>query len=166
MFNNLGKTGLFEVAQSQGSATVRQSERSSGSSQIDSDDETVPESQFKPRALVVDDSADIAFMVVMILQHAGYEAAMAISAVEALALAQREQFDLIISDIGMPQMDGYALAENLRALPAYGTTPMIAVTGFAEFDDRDRALAAGFNAHLKKPVDVVKLLQLIERPRL
>ena len=166
MFNNLYENAMLGAAQSKGSATVRQPERSTGSSQIDSEDDTVPEYQFKPRALVVDDSADIAFMMVMILQHAGYEATMAISAVEALALAQREHFDLIISDIGMPQMDGYAFAENLRALPAYASIPMIAVTGFAEYDDRDRALSAGFNTHLKKPVDVVKLLELIEGLRL
>jgi two-component system, chemotaxis family, CheB/CheR fusion protein len=166
MFDYLCETAMFGEAQRQGSATVRQPGRPTGSSQVDSDDETVPAYQFKPRALIVDDSADIAFMMVMILQHAGYEAVMAISAVEALALAQREHFDLIISDIGMPQMDGYVFAERLRALPDYATTPMIAVTGFAEYDDRDRALSAGFNTHLKKPVDVVKLLELIEGLRL
>ena len=164
MFNNLCKIDLLGTARSQGSPTIRQPARPTGSSQVDSDDDTLPDSQFKPRALVVDDSADIAFMMVMILRHAGYEAAMAVSAVEALELAQREHFDLIISDIGMPQMDGYAFAESLRALPAYATVPMIAVTGFTEYDDRDRALSAGFNTHLKKPVDVVKLLELIERP--
>lgn len=166
MSNNLRKIAMLGAAQSQGSATVRQPKRPPGSSQTESDDDTVSEYQLKPRALVVDDSADIAFMMVMILQHAGYEAAMAVSAVEALELAQREHFDLIISDIGMPQMDGYAFAENLRALPSYATIPMIAVTGFAEYDDRDRALSAGFNTHLKKPVDVVKLLELIEGLRL
>lgn len=162
MFNNLYENAMLGAARSQGSATVRQPGRPAGSSQIDSEDDKVTEYQFKPRALVVDDSADIAFMMVMILQHAGYEAAMAVSAVDALALAQSEHFDLIISDIGMPQMDGYAFAESLRALPSYATIPMIAVTGFAEYDDRDRALSAGFNTHLKKPVDIVKLLELIE----
>lgn len=159
MSNHLHETAMSGAVPSQSSATVR---KPIVSSQIDAEDDKVPEYQFKPRALVVDDSADIAFMLVMILQHGGYEAAMATSAVEALALAQREHFDLIVSDIGMPQMDGYAFAENLRALPAYAQIPMIAVTGFAEYDDRDRALSAGFNTHLKKPVDVVKLLELIE----
>ena len=163
MFNNPYRTTLWGPAQSQRSATDLQSQRPTDHSQNDRDDDTVPESQFKPRALVVDDSTDIAFMMMMILQHAGYEAAMAVSAVEGLALAQREHFDLIISDIGMPEMDGYAFAKRLRALPAYATIPMIAITGFAEYDDRDRALSAGFNTHLKKPVDVVKLLELIER---
>jgi two-component system CheB/CheR fusion protein len=166
MFNNPCRTTLRGATEPQGSATGLQPAPPTGHSQVDRDDDTVPESQFKPRALVVDDSTDIAFMLVMILQHAGYEAAMAVSAVEGLALAQREHFDLIISDIGMPQMDGYAFAKRLRALPAYARIPMIAVTGFAEYDDRDRALSAGFDTHLKKPVDVVKLLELIERLRL
>ncbi len=166
MFNNPCRTTLRGATQPQGSATGLQPAPPTGYSQVDRDDDTVPENQFKPRALVVDDSTDIAFMMVMILQHAGYEAAMAVSAVEGLALAQREHFDLIISDIGMPEMDGYAFAKRLRALPAYATIPMIAVTGFAEYDDRDRALSAGFNTHLKKPVDVVKLLELIESLRL
>jgi two-component system, chemotaxis family, CheB/CheR fusion protein len=166
MLNNPCRTTLRGAAQPQGSATGLQPAPPTGYSQVDRDDDTVPETQFKPRALVVDDSTDIAFMMVMILRHAGYEAAMAVSAVEGLALAQREHFDLIISDIGMPEMDGYAFAKRLRALPAYATIPMIAVTGFAEYDDRDRALSAGFDTHLKKPVDVVKLLELIERLRL
>ena len=115
----------------------------------------------RPSALVVDDSVDIAFMLAMILQHAGYNAVMSVSAREALALAQREHFDLVISDIGMPQMDGYAFAQRLRALSGYATVPMIAVTGFAEYDDRDRALAAGFTTHVKKPVDPASLVELI-----
>ena len=162
MSSNLYETAKLGAVRSHTSATVRQPGRPTGSSQTDSEDDLVPEYQFKLRALVVDDSADIAFMMVMILQHAGHDAAMAMSAVEGLALAQREHFDLIISDIGMPQMDGYAFAERLRALPSYATIPMIAVTGFTEYDDRDRALSAGFNTHLKKPVDVVKLLAFIE----
>ena len=166
MFNNPCRTTLWGATQPEGSATGLQPAPPTGYSQVDRDDDTVPETQFKPRALVVDDSTDIAFMLVMILQHAGYEAAMAVSAAEGLALAQREHFDLIISDIGMPGMDGYAFARRLRALPAYATIPMIAVTGFTEYDDRDRALSAGFDTHLKKPVDVVKLLELIERLRL
>lgn len=160
MSSNLHETARLGAMQT--SATVRQPGRSTGSSQTDSEGDKAPELQFKPRALVVDDSADIAFMMVMILQHAGYEAVMAVSGAEALALAQREHFDLIVSDIGMPHMDGYTLAERLRALPSYATIPMIAVTGFTEYDDRDRALSAGFNTHLKKPVDVVKLLAFIE----
>jgi response regulator RpfG family c-di-GMP phosphodiesterase len=70
-------------------------------------DQGIVDRQLKPRALEVDDSADIAFMLLTLVQHTGYDTLMAVSAVEALALAQREHFDLVISDIGMPEMDGY-----------------------------------------------------------
>ena len=123
--------------------------------------ERSPECQYKPRALVVDDSADIAFMLAMILRHAGYNALMATSAADALDAARQEHFDVVISDIGMPEMDGYALAEALRALPDCRNVPMIAVTGFDEYDNCDRALAAGFNAHMKKPIDVPSFIRLI-----
>lgn len=124
--------------------------------------ERVPAFSFKGFALVVDDAPDIAFMLVMILRHAGYEVLMANTAADAFDAARRDQFDLVISDIGMPGMDGYALAEALRALPDYKTVPMIAVTGFAEYDDASRALAAGFNAHMKKPIDPLSLIELVQ----
>jgi len=127
-----------------------------------SEEDSRRECQFKPRALVVDDSTDIALMLVMILQHADYEAVMAVSATQALNLAQREHFDLIVSDIAMPEMDGYLLAKAIRSLPDYPTVPMIAVTGFAEYDDRDRARDAGFNTHVKKPIDPTSFIDTVK----
>src|SRR5262245_6395158 len=112
--------------------------------------ETDRERQHKAAALVVDDSADIAVMLAAILQSAGYDASMSTSAKEALKLAEAGQFDLIISDIAMPEMDGYTLAKALRSLPDYESVPLIAVTGFDQYDDRERAIAAGFNTHERK----------------
>lgn len=117
----------------------------------------------KPRALVVDDAPDVTEMIAMFLRHAGYEPVMAFNATEALAAARTGQFDVIVSDIGMPGMNGYELAVALRELPSYSTTPMIAVTGFSMYDDRGRALQSGFNAHLTKPINPMVLLELIER---
>jgi CheY-like chemotaxis protein len=57
------------------------------------------------------------------------------------------------------------LAEALRALPSYRAVPMIAITGLAEYDDQDRALSAGFNAYMKKPIDPVKLVALLTKFR-
>lgn len=121
--------------------------------------------QSKPRALVVDDAVDVTEMIALFLQHAGYESVMAFNAMEALDAARGAQFDIIVSDIGMPGMSGYELAVALRELPSYRTIPMIAVTGFSMYDDRSRALESGFNAHLTKPINPMALLELIKSLR-
>lgn len=117
----------------------------------------------KRRALVVDDVADVTEMLAVLLSHAGYEVVTADSAAAAIDSAKQAQFDVIISDIGMPQMNGYELARELRGLPNYQTVPMVALTGYSKFDDRQRSLDAGFNAHLTKPIEPRELLDLIEQ---
>jgi two-component system, chemotaxis family, CheB/CheR fusion protein len=117
----------------------------------------------KPRVLVVDDAPDVTEMLALFLRHAGYQTVMAYSAQDALDAARDEHFDIIVSDIGMPGMNGYDLAEALRRLPDYDDVPLIAVTGFSVFDDRGRALKAGFNAHLTKPINPMSLLELIQK---
>lgn len=114
-------------------------------------------------ALVVDDVADVTEMLQVLLSHAGYHVVTAPSAKAALQAANERQFDVIISDIGMPEMNGYQLAEALRLLPGYQTVPLVAVTGYSMFDDRERSLKAGFNAHMTKPIDPRALLDLIEQ---
>jgi two-component system, chemotaxis family, CheB/CheR fusion protein len=115
------------------------------------------------RALVVDDVSDVIEMLSVLMTHAGYEVSTASSAADAIALAREHHFDLVISDIGMPEMNGYQLAETLRLLPGYETVPMVAVTGYSMFDDRDRSLTAGFNEHVTKPIDPRAFLELIEQ---
>jgi CheY-like chemotaxis protein len=111
--------------------------------------------------LVVDDVHDVTEMIALFLKHAGYQVFTADSAPAALRLAEEQNFDLIISDIGMPEMNGYELAAALRRLSEYRSIPMIAVTGYTEYDDRGRALQAGFSAHLTKPIDPSQLLDLM-----
>ncbi len=113
------------------------------------------------RALVVDDSPDVADMLTIVLRQAGYEVETAYSASQALMAAFTRRFDVIVSDIGMPGMDGYELARRLRELPEYRATPMVAVTGFASYDDRERSLNEGFTAHLSKPVDPATLTRAL-----
>jgi CheY-like chemotaxis protein len=115
----------------------------------------------KPTVLVVDDVPDVTEMIGLLLKHAGYEVTTADSARAALRLANERAFDVIISDIGMPEMNGYELAESLRRRAEYQGIPIIAVTGYSEYDDRGRALQSGFNAHLTKPIDPSELLQLM-----
>jgi CheY-like chemotaxis protein len=115
----------------------------------------------KQRVLVVDDVSDVTEMIALFLKHAGYDVTTANSAGNALKLAGDANFDLVISDIGMPEMNGYELAECLRGITDYATTPLIAVTGYTEYDDRGRSLRAGFDAHLTKPINPSQLLELI-----
>lgn len=123
--------------------------------------------QAEPRArrtaLVVDDVADVTEMLAVVLTHAGYSVVTAASAPAALKAARERQFDVIISDIGMPEMNGYQLAREMRTLPGYETVPMVAVTGYSMFDDKERSTNAGFNAHMTKPIDPRALLELIDQ---
>lgn len=118
--------------------------------------------QRKRHALVVDDVADVTDMLSVLLTYEGYEVVTADSGFAALEAARQHKFDVIISDIGMPGMNGYDLARTLRTLPGYDKVPMVAVTGFSMFDDRRRSIDAGFNAHLTKPIEPRALLDLIE----
>lgn len=115
----------------------------------------------RQHVLVVDDVSDVTEMIALFLKHAGYDVSTANSAGSALELVSNRCFDLIISDIGMPEMNGYELAECLRALNDYQKTPLIAVTGYTEYDDRGRSLRAGFDAHLTKPINPSQLLDLV-----
>jgi CheY-like chemotaxis protein len=114
-------------------------------------------------ALVVDDVSDVTDMLSVLLTHAGYDVSTASCAHDAIALASEHHFDVIISDIGMPDMNGYELAQAIRSLPGYDTVPMVAVTGYSMFDDRNRSLTAGFNEHVTKPIDPRAFLELIEQ---
>ena len=117
----------------------------------------------KLRALVVDDAPDVTEMISMLMRYAGYDVVTALSAPEAFEAARADRFDVVISDIGMPGMNGYELAEALRALPAYSGVPLIAVTGFSMYDDRKRALSSGFDDFLTKPINPDDLLDVVKR---
>jgi two-component system, chemotaxis family, CheB/CheR fusion protein len=121
------------------------------------------EPQERRSALVVDDVADVTEMLAVVLTHAGYSVVTAASAPAALKAARERQFDVIISDIGMPEMNGYQLAREMRTMSGYETVPMVAVTGYSMFDDKERSTNAGFNAHMTKPIDPRALLDLIEQ---
>lgn len=85
------------------------------------------------------------------------------SAAEALLLIEKEQPDVLVSDIGMPEVDGYELLRRVRALGQLrgGMLPAIALTAFARTEDRTRALHAGLLAHLSKPVDAGELIAMV-----
>lgn len=115
------------------------------------------------RILVVDDAPDVTEVIALLLRKEGYEVVRAHSGAEALEAARREQFNLVISDIGMPGMNGYQLAAALRALRGYEHVPMMAVTGYARYDDAQLSVCAGFDEHITKPVKPSALSSAVRR---
>ncbi|HEX5661018.1 MAG TPA: ATP-binding protein, partial [Polyangiales bacterium] len=107
------------------------------------------------RVLVVDDEDDARDLLRALLDHGGASVRAASNVREALALLKADPPDVLVTDIGMPEQDGYALIEQVRALPAErgGRTPAVALTAYARSEDRTRALLKGFNHHVAKPVD-------------
>jgi signal transduction histidine kinase/ActR/RegA family two-component response regulator len=110
------------------------------------------------KVLVVDDAPDTLGILEQILQHGGATALKASSAAQAMALLEREQPDVIVSDIGMPDTDGYAFMRQVRRHAWGAAVPAIALTALTRQDDRDKAYAAGFTDYLAKPVEAERLL--------
>jgi CheY-like chemotaxis protein len=80
---------------------------------------------------------------------------------DAIELISQQSFDLIISDIGMPQLNGYEFIRQVRGLPQGQSIPALALTAFAHEDDRTRAIEAGFQTHITKPVNPIELLAVV-----
>jgi PAS domain S-box-containing protein len=114
------------------------------------------------RVLVVDDNRDGGEMIRDLLAHAGYEVQLASSASQALAVAQGFRPEVAILDIGLPTMDGYTLARELRALMSDAPPVLVALTGYGQEQDRRRSTDAGFTLHLVKPVDPEKLTHVVD----
>jgi CheY-like chemotaxis protein len=113
------------------------------------------------RVLVVDDSADVLFLIQLELEWLGHKVLVAQDGVSGMEIARREKPDVIVSDIKMPGMDGYELIRQIRSLPELARTPAIALTGFGMKRDVERALSGGFDAHIVKPSDIDQLSDLI-----
>jgi CheY-like chemotaxis protein len=115
------------------------------------------------RILVVDDNADAAELLSEMLQHAGYETAVAHDGPGALDAAEKLAPDFIILDIGLPGMSGYQVAEHLRKDSRLTSIGLIALTGWGTPEERRKALAAGFDVHLTKPVAARDLQDAMKR---
>jgi PAS domain S-box-containing protein len=113
--------------------------------------------------LTVDDEPDAAQLVKRLLESCGARVITASSAAEALDLVVRQRPDMILSDIGMPGEDGYEFIRKVRVLPADqgGRTPAAALTAFARAEDRTRALRAGYQTHVAKPVETTELTAVV-----
>ena len=112
--------------------------------------------------LIVEDSPDTLLLLSTLFRREGATVTTAGSAAEALQSAVTKRPNLIVSDIGMPEVDGYQLLEQLRMLPGLTDVPAIAISGYASEGDRERALAVGYLALVPKPVDIDTLFTLIQ----
>ncbi len=113
------------------------------------------------RVLVVDDDADARELVRVMLANFGAEVILAASTDEALELISRQPLDVLVSDIGLPGEDGYALLRCVRGLPQTARLPAVALTAYASSADHRRALEAGFQRHVSKPVDPAELARVV-----
>ena len=113
------------------------------------------------RVLLVDDDPDTRGMMETVLSQRGARVTAASSAAEALACVDRETPDVLLSDIGMPGMDGYALIRELRERPGARAIPAAALTAYAHADDRGQAIAAGYQLHVAKPVEPAELVAVV-----
>jgi len=113
--------------------------------------------------LAVDDEPDARHLVAAILEDCGSHVVTAGSAAEAMKRIEDHVPDVILSDIGMPVMDGYDLMRKIRALPPDrgGEVPAAALTAYARAEDRRRALNAGYSIHLPKPVEPSELISVV-----
>ncbi|MGD0961052.1 MAG: PAS domain S-box protein [Methylomonas sp.] len=115
----------------------------------------------KLRILVVEDNQDIAESLAILLEIDGHKIRIANNGSAALEIARSEQLDVILLDIGLPEMDGYSVAQALRSSNGHERTLLIALTGYGQPEDRKKSRAAGFDEHLVKPVNIEILRKLL-----
>jgi two-component system, cell cycle response regulator DivK len=105
------------------------------------------------RILLIEDNAQNRYLVTFLLQARGWEVVHAEDGPAGLALAEQIDPALVLLDIQLPGMDGYAVARALRAIPKFNSVPVVAVTSYAMPGDRERCVESGCNGYLEKPID-------------
>lgn len=117
------------------------------------------------KILVVDDNRDSAESLAILLKLMGHDTHMAFDGIEAIAAAEKIRPDVVLLDIGMPNVDGHDACRRMRALPWAKDMLLIAQTGWGQDEDKRRTSEAGFDGHLVKPVDPDDLLRLVDTLR-
>ena len=117
----------------------------------------------KSTILLIEDNEQNRYLATFLLEAHGYEVVPAVDGARGIELAGRLLPQLILLDIQLPLMDGYAVARALRGNPALASIPIVAVTSYAMAGDRDKALAAGCNGYLEKPINPETFVPDIER---
>jgi CheY-like chemotaxis protein len=120
-----------------------------------------PPAVSRRRILLIDDNRDFVEGLVSLLESLGHEALGAFDASSGVAAALQFRPELVFLDIGLPDVSGYEMVGRLRRVAACRTIPIIAVSGYARATDKAQALAAGFTAHIAKPIDVARIEKAI-----
>jgi len=115
------------------------------------------------RILVAEDDSPSRELLVDILSDWGYEVVQAANGQEALQQVEATLPDLVLLDIQMPLLDGFAVLKRLRGNPRFAALPVVAITAYAMREDRERTASSGFNGHLSKPIDLLFLRSLLDQ---
>ena len=115
------------------------------------------------KVLIIEDNENNMYMMRFIVNKLGHEVLEARDGASGVDLAEREQPDLILMDIQLPVLDGYAATRRIRENPALAAIPIIAVTSYAMVGDREKAIAAGCTAYVEKPIDPPSFIKVLEK---
>lgn len=115
--------------------------------------------------LVVDDNREAADLMIELLHLCGHAAVAAYNGADGIAIAQRSRPDIILLDLTMPVMDGFAVAEKLRASESFNETVLVAFTALSDNDTLRRIAAEGFDFHLAKPTSIGRVMEVISKVR-
>lgn len=115
------------------------------------------------RILYIEDNEQNMYLVTFLLQTHGYTVIPATDGQEGIDMAAREKPDLILLDIQLPKMDGHTVARTLRSNPELAAIPIVAVTSYAMAGDREKAMAAGCNGYIEKPINPDIFIQQVEQ---
>jgi two-component system, cell cycle response regulator DivK len=117
----------------------------------------------KKKILYIEDNEQNLYLVKFLMEKHGYEVSAAMDGQEGIDSAAELRPDLILLDIQLPHMDGYSVARKLRANPDLSGIPIVAVTSYAMAGDRDKALAAGCNGYIEKPINPDTFMRQVEQ---
>lgn len=115
------------------------------------------------RVLLIEDNEQNRYLLTFLLERSGHQVTAANDGLAGIRLAQQHEPDVVLLDIQLPTMHGYDVAKGLRQIPALATTPIIAVTSYAMPGDREKALAAGCDNYIEKPIDPETFVSEVER---
>jgi CheY-like chemotaxis protein len=111
--------------------------------------------------LIIEDNPDVADSMAVLLEMEGYRAVVARDGIAGVDAARSERPAAILCDIGLPGLSGYEVASLLRSEAGFQSVAMLAITGYAQYSDRQQALGVGFDEHMAKPVDASKVLAFL-----